>query len=187
MRNIILVKHARPQVVEDVPSTRWRLSDEGRRKAELLAGRLAAYDVLRIFTSDELKAVETGEILARILDRPAAVAAGLHEHDRANVPLMQPREFISHMAHFFKHPDEPVLGNETANEAADRILDAVDDLVAANPEGNLAVVTHGTVLSLLICEYADHDPFKLWRRLEQPSFAVFRVPGWELGELVERI
>ena len=38
----------------------------------------------------------------------------------------------------------------TADEAADRFERAVEQVVSANPQGNIAIVSHGTVIALLL-------------------------------------
>ncbi len=187
MRQLILIKHAKPQVQEDVPSREWGLSEEGRLKAAHLAERITSFDPALVVSSDEPKALETATILSNALGKPLESARGLEEHDRANVPMMASREFISLMALFFKQRTRLVLGLETAAQATTRITDAVDGLLLAHPQGNLAVVTHGTVLALLVAERAHEDAFGVWRRMALPSYAVFNVPEWDLVKIVDRV
>ena len=187
MRKLILIKHARPQVEADLPSSEWRLSDEGRLACPALAQRVAAHEPAIIISSDEPKAMETAQLVAEAMGKPFRTALDLHEHERDNVPYMPTREFISWMAVFFKKPREQVLGDESADEALERFGGAVDSVLAANPEGNIATVTHGTVIALLAASRAGMDGYQLWRRMQLPSYLVFTVPGWELVESVERI
>jgi broad specificity phosphatase PhoE len=186
-RKLILVKHARPDVQEQVPSREWRLSVEGREACAALADVISRFDPAVIVVSDEPKARETGELVAKKLDKPVEISTGLHEHDRGNVPMMRSREFISTMAMFFKQPARLVLGRESANQAAARFKAAVDGVVAAHPQGNLALVTHGTVLALFAAGHGAGDGFLLWRSLGLPSLMVFSIPDFELLEAVERI
>ena len=186
-RKLILVKHARPDVQEQVPSREWRLSDEGRKACTALADVISRLDPAVIVVSDEPKAQETGELVAKKLAKPLEIWAGLHEHDRGNVPMMRSREFISTMAMFFKQPARLVLGRESADQAAARFKAAVDGVVAAHPQGNLVLVTHGTVLALFAAAHGAGDGFLLWRRLGLPSLMVFSIPDFRLLESIERI
>jgi len=102
------------------------------------------------------------------------------------VPHLETREFISLVALLFKEPDRLVLGNETADEAYERFGDAVDELIVREP-GDVAVVTHGTVISLFAQRRAKQEPFALWRRMGLPSFIVLEVPGWRVVELCDRV
>ena len=187
MPTLILIKHARPDVMPAVPSRDWTLSDEGRDSCKALAARLAAKPPDLLVTSDEPKAIETGSIVAGILKKPVQAAEDLHEHDRSNVPLMDTREFLSRVALFFKKPDELVLGLETATQALRRFSDAVERVVTANPGQTIGIVSHGTVIALLAAQRANLDGYQLWRQMGLPSFLVFSLPAMGLIERVDRL
>lgn len=179
MRKLILIKHARPQVDPDVSSENWTLSEEGREKCAPLAEDLQNFDFGSIVSSSEPKAIETAQIISKLLAKPVRTGNDLFEHDRSNVPHMESREFISMVALFFKEPDRLVLGNETADEAYERFGAAVDEIVAAET-GDVAIVTHGTVLALLAERRAKQDPFAVWRRMGLPSFLVMEIGNWKI-------
>jgi len=181
MRRLILIKHARPQVDPSLPSEVWTLGDEGRAGASKLIEPLRAYPVARLYSSTQAKAKETAEIVGRGLDKPVETLSDLCEHDRRNVPHMESREFISMIALFFKEPDRLVLGDETADEAYDRFAAAVDGILRREI-GDVAIVTHGTVIALFAQRRARQEPFALWRRMGQPSFIVFDTATWRVLE-----
>lgn len=187
MRKLILIKHARPQVVESIAAHEWHLSEEGREACKALAEVVRPHDPAVIVTSEEAKARETGELLAGALGKPLESAPGLAEHDRTNVPMMRSSEFLSALAMFFKEPNRLVLGRETADQAADRFDAAIKAVLARHTEGNVAVVTHGTVLALFASENGAGDPFLLYRQLGLPSVVVFSVPDYQFLEKRERI
>ncbi|HEX2973444.1 MAG TPA: histidine phosphatase family protein [Tepidisphaeraceae bacterium] len=187
MRKLILIKHAKPAVIPEMPSHRWELSQEGQRQCEPLAGKIRPHLPELVIASEEPKAAQTGQILARLLGKPFQTAAGLHEHDRSNVAHIAPRDFLSWMAMFFQDRQSRAFGKESAAEAEARILVAVDDVLAAHPQGNLAVVTHGTVLSLLIAARTGEDPYQLYRKMALPSYIVFALPDWTVVERAERV
>ena len=87
----------------------------------------------------------------------------------------------------FRRPGELVLGDETADEAADRFEDAVDRVLADHPQGNVAIVSHGTVIALLLARHGTGRGFQIWRDMGLPSFAVLDVPGYRLEKTVARI
>ena len=187
MPKLILIKHAKPNVEEDVPSHEWQLSPQGRESCKALAQVVAKYEPRAMVTSDEPKAIETGSIVAETLGIGVRMVEGLHEHDRTNVPMMQSREFISTMALFFKDRRRLVLGRETAEKALDRFTRAVEELLEGEPEGNVAIVTHGTVLALFAAEHGAGDGFLLWRKMGLPSLAVLSRPDLNILEVIERI
>jgi broad specificity phosphatase PhoE len=187
MPKLILIKHASPYVIPGTPPERWRLSDKGIESCGPLAEKLRPHAPAVIVTSPEPKAAETGRRVGERLGVPVEQAEGLEEHDRSNVPHMRSGEFISHVELFFRRPRELVLGRETAEQAADRFNAAVDAVLKRHPDGNVAIVTHGTVLALFVAEHTGQKPFELWRKLGLPSFVVLEVPGYKVVETVERL
>jgi broad specificity phosphatase PhoE len=187
VRKLILVKHARPQMTEGAPSHEWGLSPEGRAACGPLAEAVRPHDPAVIVTSEEPKARETGQLVAKALGKPVETAPGLEEHDRSNVPMMRTGEFLSALANFFKEQNRLVLGKETGYQAAERFQRAVESVLDKHPDGNVAIVTHGTVLALFASENGAGDPFQLYRQLGLPSLLVFSVPDYRLVEKQERI
>lgn len=188
MPKLILIKHASPEVIPGQPPETWKLSDKGRQSCVPLAEKLAAYSIAKIFSSSEPKAIETAELVAAKLGIPTETANDLFEHDRSNVPHMRSGEFISAMEHFFRRPDELVLGKETAAECLERFSAAVQSILEANAkESSIAIVSHGTVIALYLEKLAGKPAFQLWRELGLPSFAVLNRSGSELNEIVPRI
>ena len=188
MRQLILVKHAAPEVVPGTPAERWRLSDKGRAACTPLAASLSSFKPRVIVSSEEPKASETAERVARELGVPWETAPGLHEHDRSNVQHMRSGDFISTMELVFRRPQQLVLGRETAAGALKRFQNALDDVLErhAVEKGNVAVVSHGTVIALLLAHHSGNNGFDLWRRMQLPSYAVVEVPDFRVVQIVER-
>ena len=187
MRKLILIKHASPFVVPGTPPERWKLSDKGREACRPLGEMLGQYRPTVIVASEEPKARETAEEVGKRLNVAVETRAGLAEHDRSNVPHMRSGEFISHMELFFRRPRELVLGSETAEQATARFEAAVDEALARHAEGNVAIVSHGTVLALFIARHGDRKPFELWREMGLPSFAVLLAPEMKLESVVAKV
>lgn len=187
MRKLILVKHAPPEVVPGVPPERWALSGKGRELCVPLADQLAAHDPAVIVCSEEPKAAETAGLVAERLGVPWRTAPGLHEHDRSNVPHLPSREFISMVELFFRKPAELVLGRETADAARERFESAVRRVVAEHPAGNVAVVSHGTVIALMLGTSGNRTPFEVWRAMGLPSYVALSLPNLDVIEWSDRI
>ncbi|CAN5516471.1 histidine phosphatase family protein [soil metagenome] len=189
MANLILIKHATPVKDPERPSHQWELSDVGRAQATALAKNLAtsglSFDI--VFSSNEPKAEETSQIIAAEFDRPMQVVPDLREHDRSNVPVMQTRDFISSVALFFREPDRLVLGKETAREAKARIARAIETIAGEHAGQGIAIVTHGTVLSLFAADFVSEDPFQLWRRMGLPSYIAMDWDQRKVIRVIDRI
>ncbi|MFQ5398626.1 MAG: histidine phosphatase family protein [Anaerolineae bacterium] len=184
MGKLILIRHSAVELEPGVPAHRWRLSMDGRARCLLMAPALAAFKPDLIVTSHEPKAIETGRILAGVLGLPCEAADGLHEHDRRGTPFFEKQEaFAAAVAAFFAQPDQLLFGRETAVQAGARFVNAVTRLTAQYPEKKVAVVAHGTVITLFLASFnAFIDPFELWCSLTLPCFFVVSPPQMKLKQ-----
>jgi broad specificity phosphatase PhoE len=172
MTKLILVKHAAPQILRDVISSRWVLSDAGRRRCDWLANELSAQGVSRICSSLEPKALETAALVAVRLGLVIEPCHNLHENDRTGLGFVTRDELWRRLREFFQHPARITIGNETANNALQRFAESIGDIVSKGHGQPSAVVTHGTVLSLFVAHHNAIAPFDLWSRLGLPSYVV---------------
>ena len=76
------------------------------------------------------------------------------------------------------------MGQETAEQASAR-FDAAVQSVLLEYSDNLAIVAHGTVMSLFAAKHTDIDARSLWKRLGMPAMLVFSLPEMALVEIVE--
>jgi len=106
-RRLVLVRHSTPEIVPGEPASRWRLSDDGRRRCTSLAQRLAAYQPVVVVASVEPKAAETAQLVAGHLALPCEAATRLHEHERDDIGWLPTREaFEGAIAGLFARPDD---------------------------------------------------------------------------------
>jgi broad specificity phosphatase PhoE len=184
---LLLIKHSLPVIDLTVPAAQWSLSDEGRWRCVALAQQVAAYAPEAVVCSQEPKASETGRLLAEQLDIPWFTAANLHEHERPGPGLGSRQTFETEVAKFFAHPQELVLGAETAHQAQRRFTSALNDVLTKNPDQTLAIVAHGTVISLFMAEKTGIRAFSLWKRLGLPSVVVLSLPDFKLKKVIENV
>jgi broad specificity phosphatase PhoE len=184
---LLLIKHSLPEMVPSLPANRWHLAEAGRLRCRALAEQITPYDPDMIVASVEPKAAETAELVAGALHKPWHVADGLHEHERSGVGWIDREHFEAQVAEFFRRPGALVFGGETADQAHARFAAAIAALTAQYPARSLAVVAHGTVISLFVALSAGVEPFPLWSRLGLPSFVVLSLPELELVSIVEGV
>ena len=169
---LILIRHSLPEVDTGVPANMWRLSCEGRRLCMSLARQLSRRAIDSVISSTEPKAVETGEMLAHSLGKPFRSVEGLHEHDRSDVGYFHDVEaFDEAVQSLFERPSEPVFGRETADEAHQRFSDTLEDSIRTFEGRSLAVVAHGTAISLYVARMTGADPLRI---MEAPEYALVR-------------
>lgn len=187
MSQLIFIRHAESKRDDSVPANQWRLSQAGREACRPLADALTPYGLTKLVSSMEPKAIETARLTAGHLGIPSEIAAGLHEHDRSNVGYLGAGRFQDLVKDVLVKTDERVFGLETGAQARQRFTQAVEELVAANPDETLGLVSHGTVMSLFVVAANDLAPYDFWRRLGMPSFVVLSLPRYELVEVVESV
>lgn len=187
MRRLILVRHAAPMQQPDVPTREWQLSPSGHADAERLAELLLPYAPGAIFASDETKAQQTAQPLANRLSLPVEIMADLREHERRTVGYLGHDAFQATMARFFAEPETLVFGEETAHQALSRFSAAIERALAAHPDGDVALFTHGTVLTLFAAAHGAGDAYTFWWRLNLPAWVVFTVPDFAILETQMRL
>jgi 2,3-bisphosphoglycerate-dependent phosphoglycerate mutase len=186
LSRLYLIKHSLPEKRPERPSKEWVLGAEGRALAKRLGERLAGAGIARVVTSTEPKAHDTGLVMAGALgDVPVSVADGLHEQERVTAPFCATEaEYVAAIVQLFARPGERVFGEESADEAHARFAAALGRVVAES-DAPLAVVSHGTVMSLFIARHNRLDVFPLWKSLGLPSCAVLSLPELAMLDLVE--
>ena len=187
MQKLILIRHSLPAITGEEPASRWQLSEEGRRRCERLAELLAAHHPSAIVTSTEPKAIETGQIVGQRLGIPIEAAPNLHEHERPSTGLDTPEQFEDKVARLLENPGELVFGAETGDQARERFSAAVDDTMKKHPAGNVAIVSHGTVMTLYLAHVAAIDPVPFWKQLGLPAFVVLSYPELVLLKVVASV
>lgn len=187
MRRLILIKHSLPEIDRQKPAANWPLSVAGRARSVALAKHVRPYAPTRIFSSREPKAAETAQIVAEQLGLSFQLVDDLHEHDRRDVRWAEREPFEVAVRQFFAEPDKLVMGHETADEAHARFTRAVNLLVERHPTERLAIVAHGTVITLLVARLMNIEPFAFWQRLGLPAIVALEWPGPKLLAVVESI
>ena len=188
MSRLILIKHSLPAIDPAVPAPEWRLSEEGRRRAERLARRLEGLAPATIASSPETKAFATASILGAHHQLPVQVVDDLREHERRRTAYLGDQAFQDAVSAALRRPDELVFGEETTGAARHRFTAAVTGLLATTPpEWPLAIVTHGTVLALYVAAATGVDAVTLWRQLGLPSYVVLSRPDLALIDIVDTI
>lgn len=146
-----------PQVRIDpaVPVPRWGLSDVGKARLDAAIGSAWLAGIAHIVSSDETKAIETAEVIARRSNLTTDVRDGLGENDRSATGFLPAPEFEATADQFFAAPATSVRGWERAADAQARIVRGYEVARSTVPPGSdLLMVGHGAVGTLLMCHLA---------------------------------
>ncbi|MEM6594018.1 MAG: histidine phosphatase family protein [Pseudomonadota bacterium] len=130
---------------------RWSLNETGRERVAMIARSGALMGTKHVISSGETKAIETAAPLANALGLPLIIREAMHENDRSATGFLPPEEFERVADQFFARPEESVRGWETALAAQTRIVGEVRDCLNHCDEGDVLLVGHGGVGTLLFC------------------------------------
>lgn len=167
MDRVLLVRHAKPTIVPEVPASEWELSDVGRMQAAELFAGLQLRDVDLIVTSDERKAIETGELIMDVARCGLMVDSRIAEQGIEVPWIDEPEVFQTAVARHFADPDAVVLGKESSRTAMDRFSRVVEGAVARSERP--ALVSHGRIMAAYIGRVCREDPMTIWSRLGMPD------------------
>ncbi|WP_228941870.1 histidine phosphatase family protein [Nocardioides sp. Leaf374] len=165
-----LVRHARPLVEPGRPPHTWGLDPAGFDEVWALreSGRLprrAAW-----LSSPEPKAVGTAQLLT---DGEVAVLDGLREHVRESTQWLE--DFPAVVRRAFAAPDESAHpGWEPLAACRERVVRAVDAVLADHDGDEVVLVGHGTAWTLVAAHLRGEAPdLDRWEGLGMPD--VIRV------------
>jgi probable phosphoglycerate mutase len=154
-RTLVLVRHGetdwnlsgRAQGHADIP-----LNDTGRVQARAVAGRLATFEPVRLWSSDLARARETAEAIAATTGLVIEQDPRLREYDvgeRSGLTLEEaaehfPEEYAAYRA---GRTATLVPGEETTEQVRDRVVPALLDCFSGLSDGETGIaVLHGACL-----------------------------------------
>lgn len=145
------ITHPDVNVDPYTPVPRWPLSEPGRLKMASIARLSEMANVKSVWSSTEQKAQDGRALMADFLKVGGGELPELGENDRSATGYLPEEEFWPVVRKFFAEPDQSVCGWETACHAQARCVAAVEDVLAQAPEGDVAIIGHGGVGTLLMC------------------------------------
>ena len=163
---LFFISHPEVDIDPARPVPNWGLNARGQERATSLAHAGMLQGISQIWASTETKARETAHILAQPTGLTVNTDHRLGENDRSATGYMPSAAFEAAADAFFAYPTQSHRGWETANAAQDRIWQAVHDITADHVAGDLAIVSHGAVGTLLYCRLRG---LVIDRQYDQPS------------------
>lgn len=132
------------------------LSPRGRRQAQATARALQSEELTAIYSSDLARAVETAQPLANLTrlavnattafrERSVGVMEGLTFEAAAE---QHPEQYAALLQRDFEHV---LTGGESYRQLLDRAVEKLDEIIAENKGGKIAVFSHtGTICILAL-------------------------------------
>jgi broad specificity phosphatase PhoE len=171
--------HPEVDIDPEVPVTEWSLSERGRMRSDLVAGALDG--VTGVVSSPEVKADQTAHRIGDTLGLPVSLEPALAEIDRSATGYLPEPDFWANYQLFLALPAQSAKGWETAEAAQRRIVTAVRRLASTSAANDvLALVSHGGVGALLLCDLAGTPIQRLEDQPGQGSHFSFDAGSWQL-------
>jgi broad specificity phosphatase PhoE len=172
---LFLVRHGATAATEEdrfSGSTGAELSEQGRSQAARLGERLSQQSITAIYSSPLSRALETARIVASHCRVEPVTRAGLKEMGHGHWEGMK-REYVERefAAEYVAWEADPFTfapaGGESGLAVLARALPVVREIVAADPGGQLLVVSHKATLRLVLSSLLGFDPRGYRDRLDQ--------------------
>ncbi|WP_059172443.1 histidine phosphatase family protein [Bacillus sp. FJAT-27445] len=169
MRTIFLIRHCQAEGQE--PEA--RLTEAGEKQARELAAFLKNSQIDYIVSSPFERAVST--------IGPFAVEAGIEvetdERLSERVLSGAPHpDWLNMLKKSFNDPDLAFDGGESGGAAAKRGVEVIIE-VQGKPAENVAIVTHGNLMALILKHYDESYGFEQWKALSNPDVYEIHIDG----------
>ncbi|MUG85419.1 histidine phosphatase family protein [Paenibacillus timonensis] len=161
MKRIYLIRHCKANGQE----ASAKLTQEGEVQAGQLADFLHDRFIDWMVSSPYQRAVSTVQSLSQRLGLPIHMDHRLRERVLSSDGMP---DWMDKLRKSFDDLDLKLPGGESSREAMTRGVAAIQDLIQ-RPERNIAVVTHGNLMALILKHFDDSFGFEAWSRLTNPD------------------
>lgn len=154
------------------------LNTAGRAQAIAAGNALKRESISCIYSSDMLRARQTAEWIANLLEVKLTLEPRLREIHLGEWEGMLGSEIASRYAvELAEREADPTgscaPGGETVAQVADRVLPAVDELTSRHPpDRSVLIVSHGVALGVILC-HAEQVPLeKVYERIPENGLPI---------------
>ena len=172
--NLVFIRHSKSLVNPDIPITTWGLSDEGVMLAKKLNELSQIKNLDVIYTSLQLKALETAILATKNLGIPVKTDDRLTESTSFTNKFVSLEQLEENNKKYFSGKQISINGGETIEEAHSRFMIALRDIAAAEDgKSNVGIVSHGNILATFSEEIIEKNALQLVEAIKQPDIAIF--------------
>ncbi|SDN47966.1 2,3-bisphosphoglycerate-dependent phosphoglycerate mutase [Psychrobacillus sp. OK028] len=164
-KKIYLIRHCQAKGQE--PSA--GLTNVGREKALELVPILEKFNIDHIISSPYKRAVQTIKPFSESKRIPIIIDDNLQERVLSADSM---EDWLEKLERTFLERDLTFSGGESSIQALTRIREVVDEVFENQQMRNVAIVSHGNILSLLINHYETTFGFAQWQQMKNPDIFV---------------
>jgi broad specificity phosphatase PhoE len=162
------------------------LNSRGTKQANELAMRLKEKNIVALYSSDLLRALQTAEIIAQIIKKPIYRDARLREIRLGDWQGKSRQEVQNQYAELVKQRREDPLGStvpggERGDQVLARMQAAFRDIQKQHPGEVVAVISHGFALGIWKMAFFHRPANRLWELI--PKNAQAEEISWSMNQL----
>ncbi len=169
---VVLIRHSNTKVESEKYNPLWALSEKGVANAVMLADHPLLQDIEVLYTSNQLKAIHTGILIAEKL--------GIFMKQREDLTELTSltndwkEDYVGFIHDIYSGTIERHDDGESLAEATKRFTDTVASIVVDEQDKRtIGIVAHGNVLSLFASQYENRDALAIHNAITMPDIAVF--------------
>jgi broad specificity phosphatase PhoE len=159
------LRHFQTEIEPETPSSEWNLSEEGQKESRDFVEE-NSFDVKKVYTSTEPKAVETAEKIAEKANAELVKTDLLCEVDRSE------EGFVEDHDRYIELVEDYLSGGSEADWRSQEYVKQRFQKFIKKSEENSIAVTHGLFLSLNI---PDKDKIEYWKNLKFGETINYRI------------
>lgn len=161
MKTFYLIRHCKAKGQE--PDAELTL--EGMEQAESLSAFLLDKQIELIISSPFLRAVHSIKLFSELSNLSVVTDPRLKERVLSSAAMA---DWMDKLKESFEDMDLKLPGGESSSEAARRGMEVINELMDVG-ENNIAIVTHGNLLALMLRNFNKDVGFKDWIEMKNPD------------------
>lgn len=169
---VTLIRHSLTTPDSSIPIPLWGLNEKGVELAKELSQNPIIQNLECIYTSLEIKALETGVIIAKNKSIPMRTDSRLCEITSFTNKMFP--DFESYAQDFFEDRVERWNNGESKSEALERFNKAIEDIKETNYH-NVGIVSHGSILTLFLSQYISKPLWDIHTSIKMPDIRILDV------------
>ncbi|MGE7837628.1 histidine phosphatase family protein [Viridibacillus arvi] len=160
------------------------LSEKGKESAEKLVSSLNKIKFDAVFSSPYKRAIQTLDGL--IEPSKIIIEEGLKERAIKGQYKLSQNEIDLELRKSFENIDFGLEGGESVKEAQNRSLPIIFDILGNPKFENVAIGTHGNIMTSILNYFEPSLGYDLWKSTEKPDIYQLTFDGYHLLEIVKR-
>ncbi|MDH5401709.1 MAG: phosphoglycerate mutase family protein [Candidatus Heimdallarchaeota archaeon] len=176
---VIFLRHAEPLIDEGKSKDQWELTEKAIKDTKINATFPHLNRINLIYTSPEMKALQTATIISDQIKADLMISADLKEVDHQVTKFMTNEEYLNMKNRYF-YGDYP---GEKIHQAFYRIYSFMSRIESLHPDKEILLVSHGTLLATLFGKMKELHPEKMYDSWKNLSFLSW---GWIIGGRISK-